>query len=51
MLLYCLSIQSNFVKKGLNSKNLAYKIMPLVLQFQLVMTSKCSKFQVDIFKT
>ena len=32
-----------------NSKNIAFRVMPLVLQLYLVMVSKYSKFGVDTF--
>ena len=37
------------VKKRHNSKYIAFRVMSLVLQLQLVMMSKCSKFGVDTF--
>ena len=37
------------VKKGHNPKNIALRVIPLVLQLQLVMMSKYSKFGVDTF--
>ena len=36
-----------YVKKGHNSKTLAFRFIPLVLQLHLVMMSKYSKFGVD----
>ena len=38
------------VKKGHNSKNIAFRVMPFALQLHLVMISKYSKFGVDSFK-
>ena len=39
------------VKKGHNSKTLAFRVMPLVLQQHIVMMSKNSKFSTNIFNT
>ena len=39
------------VKKGHNSKTIAFRAMSLVLQLHHVMMSKYSKFGVDIFTT
>ena len=40
------------VKKGHNSTNMAFRVMPLVLQLHLVMMSKYTKFgAVDTFNT
>ena len=39
------------VKKGHNSKTVAFRVMPLVLQLHLVMMNKYSKFDVEIFNT
>ena len=39
------------VKKGHNSKNIVYWVMPLVFQLHLVMMSRYSKFGVNTFNT
>ena len=39
------------VKKGHNSKTMAFRFMPLALQLHLVIMSKYSKFGVDTFNT
>ena len=39
------------VKKGHNSTNIAFRVMPLPLQLHLVMMSKYTKFGVDTFST
>ena len=36
-------------KNGHNSKNIAFRVMPLALQLRPVMISKYSKFGVDTF--
>ena len=40
-----------YVKKGHNSKNIAFRVMSLVLQLHLVMMGKCYKFGDDTFNT
>ena len=40
-------LPKNLVKKGHNSKTIAFRDMTLVLQLNLVMMSKYSKFGVD----
>ena len=40
-----------FVKKGHNSKTIAFRVIPLVLQLQPVIMSTLSKFGVDNFNT
>ena len=39
------------VKKGQNSKNTPFRVMPPVMQLHLIMISKYSKFGVDTFNT
>ena len=41
----------NIRLKGHNSKNIAFRVMLLVLHLKLVMMSKYSKFGVDTFNT
>ena len=38
-------------KKGHNSNNITFRVMPIVLQLHLFMMSKYSKFGVDTFNT
>ena len=38
-------------KKGHNSKDIAFRVMPLVLQLDIIMMRKYSKFGVDTFNT
>ena len=39
------------LKKGHNSKNIAFKVIPLALQLHLAIMSKYSKFDVDTLNT
>ena len=49
----CCSVRGHqdLVKKGNNSKTIAFRIMPLVLQLHLVMMSKYSQFDVETIYT
>ena len=44
-------LKKKLVKKGHNSKTIAFRVMSLVLQLHLVIICKYSKFDIDSFNT
>ena len=45
------SLKVFWLKGGHNSRNIAFRLMPLVLQLHLAMMNKYSKFGIDTFNT